>query len=213
MRTICYVDEEARDIDSFIFAMEPYFKVKDIHVQSSTEFTTLLDEILTEKFDYLIVDYYLNEYSAVGYTGDDVILEFSRRYKEFPVMLLTSDDKRAINMAEGIDVEIIHDKREYSEDVDTFVERVNKKIDKYNKDQATAEEELIALNQKAQDSELTAVEEQRRNELDSFLDESLGAAAKTVTLTEKETTNALRLTELIDKTDALIQKLSKDERV
>lgn len=209
MYTICYVDEESRDIDSFVFAMEPYFVVKDIHITQDLSTSELAERINAEKFDYLIVDYYLNEYSGAAYKGDSVILDFLKERKGFPVMLLTSDDKRAINMAEGIDVEIIHDKTEYSDDVDLFTERVTKKIEQYKKSQESAENELIAIIEKSGRSQLTAEEEERRNELDEFLDESLDASAKKVTLTEKDVSNAKKLTELIDKTDALIARLNE----
>lgn len=213
MPTICYIDEEQRDIDSFVFAMEPYFKVNDIHVTQELSIADLFDKIRAEKFDYLIVDYYLNEYSGAGYRGDRVILGFLKEYTGFPVMLLTSDDKRAINMAEGIDVDIIHDKTEYSEDVDLFVERVTKKIEQYKSRHMQAEAELISIIQKSSQTQLTAEEEERRNELDTFLDESLDGSSKTVTITEKSTSNAEKLTALIDKTDALIARLSNNEKV
>lgn len=209
MYRVCYVDEELRDIDSFIFAMEPYFTVKDIHVTQDLGLSKLLEQIRSEKFDYLIVDYYLNEYSGAGYKGDRIILDFLKERKGFPVMLLTSDDKRAINMAEGIDVEVIHDKTEYSDDVDLFTNRVTKKIEQYKKKQEDAENELIAIIEKSNNSQLTAEDEERRNELDEFLDESLDASAKKVTATEKDISNAKKLTELIDKTDALIARLDK----
>lgn len=213
MYKVCYIDEEARDIDAFVFAMDTYFVVKDIHVTQGMSIEDLLTQAKEAKPDYLVVDYYLNEYSAAGYMGDHVILNYLKEFKGFPVMLLTSDDKRAINMAEGIDVEIIHDKTEYSDDIDLFVKRVNKKIEQYKSRQAEAETELVALVEKSTESELTAEEEERRNELDAFLDESLDASAKTVTITEKDTSNAKRLTDLIDKTDALIARLGENEGV
>jgi len=213
MLTVCYIDEEERDIDSFVFAMEPYFNVKDIHVTQDLDIDELLVRIREEKFDYLIVDYYLNEYSGAGYRGDQVIIDFLAEFKDFPVMLLTSDDKRAINMSEGIDVEIIHDKTEYSEDVETFVERATKKIDQYKTKQVNAEAELLAIIKKSSQAQLTAEEEERRNELDTFLDESLDGSSKAVTITEKNTSNAEKLTALIDKTDALIARINSNERV
>lgn len=216
MNTICYVDEERRDIDAFVQAMDSegggQFNIVDIHVDANLSLDELMTRLDPKGFDYLIVDYFLNQNDAVSYKGDEVLLRFNKKARDFPQMLLTNDDKNAIKVAQGIDVEIIRGKKEYTDDPELFAERINKQVEQYHLKLDTYSKELEELAQKvANDDELTLEEEERYIELDNFLDDAIDPTAIKVPddLKKVSISNSDKLDDLINRTDQLIEKLKE----
>lgn len=209
---ICYIDEEERDIDTFIQAMDPEFEVKDIHITDGMSMSDVMMQLKKREFNYLVVDYYLNQGARIDFRGDHVIADFSKATIGFPVMLLTSDDKGALRLAEGIDEKIIRNKDEYNPDkLDAFKERITKGIQTYEKRINDAQAEVERLAEKAETEQLTLDEEETYVELDEFLDESIDASAKKIPKELKKVTisNDDKLAAILDKADELIRVLEE----
>jgi DNA-binding NarL/FixJ family response regulator len=214
-RTIFYVDEELTDSHQFERKLGEDFNVSTVNFEGLT-FESLVEQLSEKDFDYLIVDYHLNEKSNCGFNGDEVIKAFLEKFPRFPTMLLTNHDQHAVDSAEGLDVDTIHNKKEYIEDErrEVFIKRINAKISQYREANEEAETKIILLIQKRQSGEdLTANEEDELIKLDAYLDETLAAESPVIPDDIKTPTNAKRITELLEKTDSLIDRLNQYENI
>lgn len=212
--TILYIDDEITHTHQFERGLSDDFEIQTIDFNNLTE-EVLASRLDERSFDYLIVDYHLHEKSNCGFNGDKVVVEFSRKYPHFPVMLLTNYDNQAITNIVGFDLEKIHSKHEYTDEhlKDAFVKRINRKVKEYRELIKNAEEKIELLIKKKADGEvLDALEEEEIIELDSFLDEILDGESKKIPDQIKET-NEEKISSLLDKTDKLITKLEEYEGV
>ncbi|MFA7285401.1 MAG: hypothetical protein WC011_00935 [Candidatus Paceibacterota bacterium] len=213
--TLMYIDEESAEMDRMERNLGSDFEIKNIDFTDITfdKLTTILDK---REFDYLIVDFNLNERSNCGFNGDDVLVNFTKKFPHFPVMLLTNFDHRAVASVKNIDTEKIHNKKEHS-DTDlkmAFIKRIKGKIIEYKERNSQAEtraEELI--HKKNSGAEMNINEEEELIKLDTFLDEVTAGDASIIPSQMKELSNETKLLSLLEKTDALISKLENYEAV
>jgi hypothetical protein len=206
--TLCYVDESATAIADFVGEMEPYFNLVEVAVKDREPLNKLVERLKAEEFDYLVVDYHLNQDIHLAYDGDAVIGRFKAIFKDFPCMLLSSDGKGAVTQSEGVSADLVRDKSEVyeSKKQDVVIERINKSITQYKSRLASAEEQYKHLQDKKSASGLTLEEEKEATELNELLDESLDASTPLVPI---DITNGDRLNDLIKKTDDLIKKIDE----
>lgn len=212
--SILYIDEETTDNHQFERKMSEEFDVSTVDFTDIT-FEKLTSDLMEKDFDYLIVDYHLNDKSGCGFNGDEVIKEFVGKFPHFPTMLLTNHDQHAVDSVEGLDVDTIHNKKEYVDEErrEVFIKRIKAKIDNYRDEIKGAEERIAALIEKKRSgSDLTANEEQEIVDLDTLLDETLGGD-RSIPDDIKSPTNALRIESLLSKTDDLIARLKEYENI
>jgi hypothetical protein len=212
--TILYIDEEKTALHSFERALGTDFEIKSVDFTDLTleKLILILDE---RDFDYLVIDFNLNEKSGCGFNGDDVLADFTKKFPHFPVMLLTNFDDQAVVSIQGFDTEKIHNKKEYGDEAlkDAFIKRIKRIIDDYKKQNTNAEARIAALIQKKASGEvLNAAEEEEAIKLDTFLDEVLDGEAKKIPDQIKES-NEEKIGLLLDKTDTLITKLEEYENI
>lgn len=210
---VLYVDEDKAENNRFVRRFVDDFSVETVDFEGIT-FDNLANRLEEKDFDYLVVDFQLNEKSNCGFDGDAVIKDFLSKFPHFPVMLLTNHDEGAIEGVAGLDVEKIHSKKEYTSDdfKAAFAKRMKAKIDDYKKQITEAQERVQHLiSKKSSGEELTADEEAEIIRLDTFLDETLGAETRTIPAEMKSMTNTQRLETILEKTDRLIEKLKEYE--
>ena len=212
---VLYIDEDVTENNRFERNFVNDFTVATVDFNGITldSLNARLDE---RDFDYLVVDFHLNEKSGCGFDGDVVLQGFLAKFPDFPGILLTNNGEAAIENVKDLDVEKIRSKKEYLTDEfkEVFTKRIKAKIDEYKKKNTDAQErikELIA--KKADGTDLTAEEEAEVVQLDTFLDESLAGDAHQIPEEMKQMTNTTRLETLLAKTDELIEKLKKYETV
>ena len=213
--TLMYIDDSSDDTNRFVRNLSSEFEIKTIDLTNHT-INSLMEILDVKDFDYLIVDYTLNERLNCGFNGDEVLVNFSNKFPHFPIMLLTNFDHRAIVSIKDIDTEKIHNKKEYTDDElkDGFVKRIQGKITDYKQKNEHAEARIAELIQKkAAGTALDIIEEEEWLKLDSFLDESLAGDVARIPDQLLERTNESRLVALLEKTDALINKLEEYETV
>ncbi len=212
---VMYIDEDEGEIRQFKRKFIDVFEVETVDF-SDIQFSNLIDKLSEKEFDYLIVDYHLNEKSGCGFDGDAVLIDFLRRFPHFPTMLLTNQDQGAIESVKGLDIEKVRSKKEYLSDElrPAFSARIIAKVEQYQNDIKEAEEKLEQLAQKrATDIGLSADEEDESIRLDDFLDEILDADARGIPKEVLTSTNDTRLGELLTKTDDLINRLKAYEDI
>jgi len=212
---IMYIDEDDGEVRQFKRKFLDVFDVETVDF-NDIQLSDLLTKLSEKQFDYLIVDYHLNDMSGCGFDGDVVLVDFLKRFPHFPTMLLTNQDEGAIESVKGLDIEKVRSKKEYLNDDlrPAFSARIKAKVDQYQQDIKDAEEKLEQLAQKkASDDGLSADEEDESIRLDDFLDEILDADARSIPKEVISSTNETRLGELLTKTDDLIERLKKYEDV
>jgi DNA-binding NarL/FixJ family response regulator len=210
---VLYVDEDPAENNRFTRSFVNDFVVDTVDFEGIT-FDQLAAQLEEKDFDYLVVDYHLNEKSNCGFDGDAVIKNFVAKFPHFPTMLLTNHDEGAIEGIADFDVEKIRSKKEYTSDEFkvAFTKRMKAKIDEYKKQNTEAQERVQQLIEKKNSGqELTAEEEVEVIRLDTFLDETLGAESPKIPDEMKSTTNTQRLETILEKTDSLIEKLKEYE--
>lgn len=162
-------------------------------------------------FDYLIVDYQLNE-SGCGYNGDDIVKSFSGHFPHFPLILLTTFENGALEEVDDFDFNKIHAKTEINKP--EFALRLNRQIKAYRERTQQSEDELELLVERRRAGEtLSAEEEQRLLDLDTFLDEVVGRDGQEPPEHLRNPTNDAKITKLLAKTDALLNKLERYEAI
>lgn len=208
MDTILYIDDQDRDLHRLQRALDGQFEVKTINPRGIA-FQELMVSLKEKDFDYLIVDYRLNN-SGCGYDGDEIAKAFSREFPHFPLMLLTTHENGALEEVAGFDLTKIRPKKDIGKE--TFPLLIRRQIEKYNNDaeeKATELEQLIDRRQSG--VELNAEEEDNLLKLDVFLEEVLGIDSPDVPEHLRHPSNDAKITALLNKTDALIAKLERYE--
>lgn len=213
MYKIVYIDDEPSDIHKFERDMENIFDVEPLQVVRETALDDLVTQLTNATFDYLIVDFHLTDKTNCGYNGDEILKGFLDKLPHFPAMLLTNFDESAIKSAKDLDVDRIHSKFSSEDELRVFVTRVETKIEQYQVRRKAANDRLIQLKEKAStDNGLTVNEEEEALELDTFLEETLDAQSPELAKSILST-NSSRLDTLLEKTDALIEKLKGYESI
>ena len=212
---VLYVDEDKKENHQFERSFVDDFSVDTVNFDGIT-FESLISRLEDRDFDYLVVDFHLNEKSNCGFDGDQVVKDFVSKFPHFPVMLLTNHDERAIESVAELDVERIRSKKEYTNEEfkEAFTKRIKAKIDEYRKQNSDAQERIQALiDKKKAGQELTAEEEAEVIQLDTFLDETLDGQSRDIPDDMKLMTNTQRLETILKKTDDLIEKLKEYEAI
>lgn len=212
MYKIIYIDDESTDIHRFERDMDGVFDVKTIQIVADTVLGELIESLTASTFDYLIVDFHLNDKTNCGYNGDAILKGFLEKLPHFPAMLLTNFDESAIKTAKDLDVDKIHSKFSNEDEMRLFVTRVETKIEQYQSQKQNASSRLIELKQKASSAALTANEEEEALELDTFLEETLDAKSPDLAKSILSS-NGSRLDALLTKTDSLIETLKEYENI
>jgi DNA-binding NarL/FixJ family response regulator len=213
---ILYIDDEPEAVNRFKRnTAQSDFIIKSIDFNVITRDDVLL---LVEQrdFDFLIVDYTLNEKTGCAFNGDEILSDFIKKFPHFPAILLTNHGEEAIASSESINPEIIHSKGETIEPdiIPTFIARIKKRIEEYKQSITDAEQRAVSLiYKKNSGEELNINEEEELIKLDAFLDDIIGADSSIVPDQMKELSNDNKIAELLNKTDILLEKLQSYEEV
>lgn len=222
---IVFVDEQSSEHERFQRLFWPETKSNQVRITTLIPLQTLdemIDEILAQKPDALVVDWFLNDIKEnfdvnydVEYFGSNLIQNFLEIRKGFPCFIATSLDENASKEESTFDVNMIYSKHpsfDTTETIEhslTFKERVLLQISKYHALINLKEnrfEEL--LDKKRDNNDLSHDEEVEIRELDSFLEAAIDNRAKTPE-DLKEITNTKRLDSLLDRVNNLIIKLDQ----
>jgi DNA-binding NarL/FixJ family response regulator len=196
-----YVHKNDSDRKFTVLAFEPN-KVQE----------ELIADLFNANLDAVITDYRLNEYNAsITYDGVDLVNAIQNRRKKFPCFVLTSFDDDAVKDSE--DVNIVYVKGIMNSGAEskvkaTFLDRVEKQIQKYQSSVSEWTENLNVLEDIRKKRLLTPEEEDQFVELSHLLDRSIAGIESIPRSFYSNDTNS-RLDDLIQKTDDLLRKLDK----
>ena len=211
---ILYIDDERSDFLKLKRDMGEYFEIEEGFTSGIT-LETLIPILDERDFDFLIVDSNLNDKTGCGFNGKDVLQYFTKKYPHFPVMLFTNYDDQAVAEIDDFDLNKIYSKRQllHEKDREVLIQKINKIIKTYEDDIKEAEEKITKIIEKKKEGkDLTAQEEDEAIELDTFLDEILDGSSPLVPQ-QLKASNEEKIDQLLNKTDDLINKLKKYEKV
>ena len=212
---VLYIDDDPSEVREVIRSLQKTeeLEVKDFVIKSDTSFdevASLLDE---GSFDYLLVDYMLNEKTGWGKNGNEVLEWFLDKYPHFPAIVVTSNEMKALQEVDNIDAEKIRSKSEYDEgEDDSFITRIISRIKRYQMKVGESERALLDLKKISDERELTADEAQDYINQDRFLQETLGANVLNIP-SDVIYQDGNKLSELLEETEKLIELIRTDEAV
>lgn len=214
MITILYIDDEDNEIRKLKRNFKGSFKVESLTVKHNTSLDTILSRLDDNDFNYLIVDYNLNEKTGCGFEGGAILAAYLSKYPHFPSMVLTSFEPAALNEIKNVDVEKIRGKIEYHNSTtrEAFIKRVEAKVEQYQDDIHNAEQSILELKKVADDRELTANEAQTYIEKDRFLQETLGANTLNIP-SDVIYQDGKKLDTLLRETEVLIGLIQQNEKL
>ncbi len=207
---IGYIDETGSEIRAFQRWAKPVFEV--IPFLPTPNIEELVENLLSAHLNAVVADFNLNYGDpTIHYNGHDIISKIIERREGFPVFVLTSYEAAAL--PETDDVNNVYDKNRMNEgwnpdDVRHLLNRFKLQIEKYLKKIAEQEARLIELLNLKNQRKLDINEENELIELDSKLEKELNKPSA-VPQSLKETTNIYKLSSLIGKVDALLQKIEE----
>jgi CheY-like chemotaxis protein len=208
---VIYVDEEQEWRDIFTrYARYKAFIVEAIPPPESID--ELIDYIYRSSADAAVLDHRLSENMPnINYDGVDVVEKIRERNPRFPLFVLTSHDLEAIRTADDVNYvypkSVISIKNQQGERPAAFNERIEIQIQHYKTAMANAEKECDGLLAKADNQPLDSDEEDRLITLDTLLSQQIGRDLD-IPPHLKETSNAKLTQELIDVTEALLDKIA-----
>lgn len=206
---ILYIDEEELWRDNFTRYTHEEFDVETIapvedqdeliaYIKSSTAKAVILDHLLSEKMP------------EINYDGVDIVKTLKQSNERFPLFVLTSHDIKAMEQAEDVNYvypkNVISQKEKQVDGKGEFNERIRLQIEHYDTACEASETEFMALVKKADAEKLTAVEEERLIELDTFLNQQVGRDLD-IPQHLKNTSNAELTQRLIEVSEELIAKI------
>jgi len=212
---VFYIDDDASEVREVTRSLEKTDELEVVGyvIKSETSFDEVSSLLNEGKFDYLLVDYMLNEKTGWGKNGNEVLEWFLDKYPHFPAIVVTSNELKAIEEVDNIDAEKIRSKNEYDDEGDgSFVARIVSKIKRYQSSVEVAENRVIELKKKADGAELNASEADDYVKFDRFLQETLGG--KVINIPDDIIyRDGEKLNDLLNKTDKLIAMIENNEEI
>lgn len=200
---IGYVDENDDDITFFLQHFSDYFEIKILKLDSTSTIKEVISWVLDSQLDLIIVDFDLKEKLEVEFFGNDILEKLNEHYLNFPMFMLTSHEKKAINESDASIDDVIYSKLDVYNNIDIFVMRFVNKIVKYKSEIDKAKKRHEELSRK---SKLTFEEEEEILNLDDFIEQVYDRKGSTPKVM-KNTQSLEKLNELVDKADIILQKI------
>ncbi|MDH7448032.1 hypothetical protein [Aquimarina sp. 2201CG14-23] len=210
---IAYIDEEQKEIDDFLSYFDEYADEIDIiPIHPNNKATDeIVDEIIEQKCDLVIIDFYLKyAESNVEVNGDELLLRVKDRQLNLPLLIFTSRVEEAQDSFVSPETLICSKKEINDPENSSFKDKVVSHIEFYKKLKKRYQEEYSKLRLKQDSGEkLTGKEKKRVIELNHILEE-MSDRQRLVTPIENQDQELTEINALVDKTEELIQKLSKE---
>ncbi len=209
MYKIGFIDEDAGQRNQFRQTFKDDFDVCLIDLKQAITEEEIIREVFDNHLDALIVDYRMDEF--LGYNGDLIVRNLTEKNPHFPVIILTSYEEDALDFVD--DANIINGKEiwdgESEAELNFFKKKLNRIITNYYEKITDAEEKLKELEAIKNDGGLQPNEEDEYIKVNNFLGKVFGGGEYLSGTFYSVDTNK-KLDSLIEKTEQLLNKLSKN---
>ena len=210
MYKVVYIDEVESERRNFQRYCDKFYKgkVKIIPLQPEMPLNDFVTDLIKNGFDAVVADYDLQDQAPeLDYRGNDVVETLEELRKGFPIFLLTNHEPDAEDDTE--DLNIIYSKKYMYESDPFFINRVVKRIKKYQQSLNELEVEFDTLNLKKNEEGLDVDEESRWLELGIILENYFNQKMKLPKQLEKKS-NIDVIDGLLENTRALLDELKKE---
>lgn len=209
MLKIGYVDEDEGQRNSFYHFLKDDFEVVLIDITEDTNVENLVDEIIKSGLDVLVLDYMLSENGLVEFNAESLVDTIYEINKHYPLVILTSHETDALDQIAN--AHLINGKDDMlGQKLPIFKQKLTKIAIEYKNEIKNSEAELKDLENKRLSKGLSAAEEDRYVELNSFLDMTVDSKGRVSRTFYSEETNK-KLDNLIDLAEKMLKKLPDKE--
>lgn len=126
---IGYIDENSAQVVKYERDLRKHFEVIGFDIKQGLELNDLLKQVYDSDIDLLMVDYLMADNGMLTYNGDEVAREYEEIKPRFPVIIFTNEETQAFPHVDNPN--IIYDKSLVKNDLNYFVEILNKNILSY----------------------------------------------------------------------------------
>lgn len=126
---IGYIDEDSTQVTKYERDLRKYFDVIGFTINPGLELNDLLKQVYDSDIDLLMVDYLMVDKGVLTYNGDEVARAYEEIKPRFPVIIFTNEESQAFPHVDNPN--IIYDKSLVKNDLNYFVELLNKNISAY----------------------------------------------------------------------------------
>lgn len=126
---IGYIDEDSAQVTKYERDLRKYFDVVGFTITAGLELNDLLKQVYDSDIDLLMVDYLMVDKGVLTYNGDEVARAYEEIKPRFPVIIFTNEESQAFPHVDNPN--IIYDKSLVKNDLNYFVELLNKNILSY----------------------------------------------------------------------------------
>lgn len=126
---IGYIDENSAQVVKYERDLRKHFEVIGFDIKQGLELNDLLKQVYDSDIDLLMVDYLMADNGMLTYNGDEVARAYEEIKPRFPVIIFTNEETQAFPHVDNPN--IIYDKSLVKNDLNYFVEILNKNILSY----------------------------------------------------------------------------------
>ncbi len=207
---IAYLDENDGWINTFYQTFKTEFDILRIKVDINSSIKELLVQLMSSNLDAIVTDYLLEEEGDVSFNGNKVVEAIKQIQPHFPIIMLTSYQKQAINFTD--DVHIIYSKDildgENEDELEIFKTKIQSNISNYKKKIEDTNNRIEKLVEKRNDQGLEIPEEEELTKLYILFDE-LNPEGKDFPANLIHRESISKLNEFVSETREILEELKK----
>lgn len=194
------IDEYQDDIDDFKIFFENDFNIVEIELKNSVE--EIINSIIQAEIDAVAIDYKLTEHNReIAFNGNEIFNYLVDKLYKFPAFILTNYVPDASKSDISDEFKIISKRwmKVGADEGNELIEKIKNSIIKYKQLVDDSEKELLNLIKKKKNNKLTAKEEERLIELDSFLETVIDKKSSVPKQWKEQKNEISKLIELAEK--------------
>lgn len=202
-----YLDENKGNRNAFYRVFKKDFEV--IMLDDNTRLASadmVLEEIDRLKLDVLAVDFRLADSGWVAFNGDEVVRAIWNRRRYFPVFMLTSYVRNALEKMDNVFLVNDKDALSDSDRIDLLKRQIQSSVETYHRIVKEKEEQLKLLVEKQKTGVLTGKEEQELFALNVEMN-TIDPEGNPISPDMMQTKSVEDLHEMVDLTRALLKSV------
>jgi hypothetical protein len=207
---IGFIDEAPEWIQQFKRFANGNFNVESFALSENTTLDNLVEEIRSRNLDCLVVDFELKESELLQFNGDEIVEKIREKTPHFPLFIITNKDEiDVLNQVE--DNDIVYDKDLLTNDKkETFILRINNKIENYYKKIEYANQKIERLIQLKTERALIPMEEEQLSNYYLFLEE-IYPEEKVLPSNLTRPESISQLNDFVENTRQILEELKKQK--
>jgi len=153
---IGYIDEDPKQVERYERKLRDQFDVIGYDIEKGMPLEVLIKKVYDSNIDLLMVDYLMVDKGILTYNGDEVVRKYEEIKPRFPLLIFTNEEAQAFPQVDNPN--IIYEKSIVQNDINRFVEIINKNINVYKGYIKKRKDAINNLLEKAEKEGLTSIE-------------------------------------------------------